>query len=374
MSGAQIWNKIKEEKYVKNTTRFEEQLDFRKELINAHEVLRSTNRHQNTTVYFLPLKNNACKDRYNYFCKFWFSIRCSMMGAFKNVEILQGPLSRSLNQILSTWEKNDIVLIVWKSNDHKKIPNGLEELKALKIPIKIGVFHIANEVDRYKWPWYEKVDFVLRNYWISVHSSNILYIPLAPQMPSKCVPETTRRWEKRKPRENLCSCIAVSLKIANERKFLWSFVGSMRGNRKLLQQQIDNSKLIKDLGTFVVAKKFGGDGEMGFGVDDPKNNFLNLAMESAFVFAPCGNVMETHRIYEAIKLGAIPVIERCGKGEDAFFGFRDIVFDTTLEMVVFVEGFISRPKELEKLQIEVQTWWEKEEKQLALNVSKLLMS
>lgn len=112
--------------------------------------------------------------------------------------------------------------------------------------------------------------------------------------------------------EAVCECGNLRHALASRREFLWNFSGSLRRNRGYILRDIGNSSLLTGKGLFLsVAGKFGGEGKFGDASEDPKGDYLTSITKSQFVFAPCGNAMETHRINEALSLGAIPVIENC---------------------------------------------------------------
>ena len=164
------------------------------------------------------------------------------------------------------------------------------------------------------------------------------------------------------------------LKPASERKYLWNFSGSLRKKRALLLRLLRQSPSLKGKGYVQVSRKFGGDGTFGSRRNNPKTAYLESIFESQFVFAPCGNVMETHRIYEAISLGAIPVIENCDPENSYFFPYRDLLVDGGPEMMVeFVRGYLHQPEEVDALQQRVYNWWQKYSQGFARNVSDTIL-
>lgn len=129
--------------------------------------------------------------------------------------------------------------------------------------------------------------------------------------------------------------------------------------------------MLRGRGYMYVSKMFGGDGMFGSIAENPKNAHLESILESQFVFAPCGNAMETHRVYEALSLGAIPVVENCDPGVSSFFPLGELLVDNGVEeMVRFVEQYIDRPDEINKLQRRVVMWWSEYVREVARNVSR----
>lgn len=275
---------------------------------------------------------------------------------------------------------DDVAVVIWRSKDHDAIPDGLADLlqwregtlrEDVRAPrVRIGVFHIANEVNRTYWPWYSAPDFVIRNYWIPDIPKHVTYVPLGPQLPNICTPRSTSRPWSPAPPEATCSCNGLGYRRSSTRKYLWNFSGSLRKKRAELLKRLRKHPLLKDRGYVQVAKKFGGDGVFGSTVNNPKNSYLESILESQFVFAPCGNAMETHRIYEALSLGAIPVIENCSPEVSHFFPYEELLIEGgTEEMVRFVESYKDKSEKIDDLQRRVTTWWISYAEEVGRNVS-----
>lgn len=85
--------------------------------------------------------------------------------------------------------------------------------------------------------------------------------------------------------------------------------------------------MIADILVLKVEHAFRGDGPMGNVEKDPRSALLEEMLDSRVVFAPCGNVMEAHHIYNAIMNGAIPIIENCEYGRSSFTTFGLVLVD-----------------------------------------------
>lgn len=352
---------------------------------------RSSSR-QNSTLYFVLEGNEInCGYRYNVVCKFWFFVRCVMLGSYDSIYIVNHS-QRALQQLITALRPNDIILFSWRTiegSNHTKLPGPAELLLKIRqssnenphlTSIRIGIFHIANERNRKQFPWYSRVDFVLRNYWIPQPPSHVLYVPLAPQYPHSCTPNTlfpngtshhVNDIVLDKSTKN-CSCGTMRSARASRRKHLWMFAGSLRRGRLQLVRRLNASSKLKNKGITKVARLFGGDGKIGSQIPDenPKSSYLKLIMESAFVFAPCGNVMETHRILEAVALGAIPVIENCEPHQSQFFPLKHLIIGNgTHGMMGFVESYIDNGKEMDRLQAKLKDWWQIYINELQKNIS-----
>lgn len=203
-------------------------------------------------------------------------------------------------------------------------------------------------------------------------SPHIEYIPLAHQMPSQCTPEFIGKSSASNESPPSCGCGGSKLTVASKRRYLYTFSGSLRRNRIGLLKKIRASPILKGRGMLLVAKSFGGDGEFDGSKRDPKHRHVQSILDSVFVFSPCGNVMETHRIYEALALGAIPVIEECeGIVTNSFFPFRELI---QKDIVAFVESYSYSPAAIDALQYSVMQWWHSYSAQLAENVARVALT
>lgn len=332
------------------------------------------------TVFFLAGSDVNCRGQFNHVCRFWYYIRCVVLARVSRVIVL--PIEKNkIETVLHQAIPNDIIIFHWRSGNHSAVPPHLQHMLSARkfrslnsTDIRVGVLHTANEKDRLNWPWYNQIDFVLRNYWIN-HDlpPHVQYIPLGGQYPDACEPDRIHpnSFEIDNP---VCSCGKIFSQKASKRPFLWSFSGSLRRNRVSLLKVLDSSVDLRTRGFKDISKTFGGDGSYGSKnkSTNPKTKYLELIRNSAFVFCPCGNVMETHRIYEVLILGAIPVIENCEPHQSDFFPFQSLLFNGPREMVAFVTKYLNQPRELDQLQSSVQNWWSKYELEIGRNVSNVV--
>lgn len=330
----------------------------------------------NRTLYLLPGNELRCGWRYNYFCKFYYSIRCHVLGGFSRVVLVQ-----TTKYIMTHAREGDVALFTFRSKRHDTRPGNLDAINAWRHAkgaasaaraLRVGVLHVSNERNRLDWPWYSDADFVLRNYWLPVFPPHVQYIPLGHQMPSSCIPESPYSahiygW---------CGCGNRTLSRGSGRRYLYSFSGSLRHGRSALISRIRQSRKLSGHGKLLISRKFGGDGDFDVkAVGNPKRPHVKSIEESAFVFAPCGNVMETHRIYEAIALGAIPVVQDCEEApNNQFFPMRDLVFPKHEDMVAFVEQFVDRPSAIDELQEFTLRWWHSYTAEIATNVTQKVLT
>lgn len=348
--------------------------------LSPPQMLSEKSENAERTVFLLPGKENRCMYQYDYVCKFWFYIRCYVYAAFPNVEMLSLGVD-AVSEFKDRAKDGDIGLVIWRSKNHSTVPEGLLELLQWRRQttelnrrtprVRVGVFHIANEKNRSDWLWYTLPDFVIRNYWIPDMPAHVTYIPLGPQLPNQCTPRSTEDSMETPKYSSTCDCHNLQYKRASKRLYLWNFSGSLRKKRAELLRRLRKSHKLQSRGFVQVAKKFGGDGVFGSLTQNPKNGYLDSILESQFVFAPCGNAMETHRIYEALALGAIPVIENCDRDASYFFPFDELLIDGgPAEMISFVEQYVDLPHETDVLQRRVMSWWSKYAELISKNVSR----
>lgn len=358
--------------------------------LHVPKISNVTQHREGSSLYLLLTGGELdCGSPYNFFCKFWFFLRCVIFANYAEIHIVNNS-DLAFEKLLTTLRPNDKVIFSYRrATSRFKLPKKaeilLEKRKASNpdsvfSTMRIGVFHVANEYGRKNFPWYSDVDFVIRNYWIPNIPPHVLYTPLPPQYPFGCEPSTLFSNTTQSYVENFiidtssnnCSCGNISTRPASERPYLWSFSGSLRRNRRKLLKALNSSSSIVNKGVVKIAKRFGGDGNFGSSVPEknPKSAHLKLIADSSFVFAPCGNVMETHRIYEAIIMGAIPVIENCEPNVAEFFPFRPLISGKNVSaMSDFVERYVEKDDEMDRMQSEMMQWWHTYIQELSNNVS-----
>jgi hypothetical protein len=147
---------------------------------------------------------------------------------------------------------------------------------------------------------------------------------------------------------------------ASERPYLWSFAGQLKSTRfkmlAALRQAGEGAEHIT--GTFDEAvEPIAGDA------------YLRLLADSVFVPCPMGNVhLESFRAYEAIELGAIPVVER----RPWLDYHRELLGDHPLPTVrswseapALIGRLRADPVALDELQGKIVAWWTARKRVLA---------
>jgi len=237
----------------------------------------------------------------------FFYLRCILLGAFHKVRLLE-----TNERVLEEARTGDVALYVYRYGGDQHLPANTWKPS--------GLWHVADEHRTDDVSIYGRYDFVLRNYWRpgvqgNISSSNVLWVPLGFVTPSGCAPEMTDQL-----RDQLlatfspeCKCNG-SLLPASQRKYLWNFVGSIRRNREKMVDSLRhlclNDSSSCGEGHLYEARGFGGDGRAGDD-SDPRHQLYAIFYQSVFTLAPCGWTMETHRIWDALAAGSIPIFEEC---------------------------------------------------------------
>lgn len=148
--------------------------------------------------------------------------------------------------------------------------------------IKVGLFHLGDEFWRESTFFYRNVDFVFRHHHKEEDHKryrNCYYLPLG------CKAGFSER---------------VIDRPINQREYLWSFAGQIKGSRN------DMIKHAKNLpgGFYYDTKQFND--PKGLSTDD----YAALLCNTQFSLCPAGNTaVECFRLYESLEAGAIPIVE-----------------------------------------------------------------
>lgn len=363
---------------------------------NTHKLPAKYDGLSNTKqkIFFVPGKETRCTDRFNYICRFWFHVRCIIFRDVRNIVVVPDYLG-GLERAAQLATRGDAIIFVTRSSHHRAPPWQLKYLLQMQknrpfseelMHVKIGVFHIAPEFGRSNWPWYKLPDFVIRMYWVSSNlPTHIISIPIGAQYLDNCMPSFIQDSIPKKLSSSTnsfemnptCSCGKKKIIPASQRPYLWSFSASIRRHRLLLVRSIQQNEKLRRRGILNIVRKFGGDNHLGSRNSslNPKTKHLKMIEQSMFVFAPCGNVMETHRLYEAISLGAIPVVENCEPKQSPFLPFRDTIINGgVVNMTNFVSQYAHNRQAVEILQKKMMNWWASYIDEVARNVSRVIMS
>ena len=222
--------------------------------------------------------------------RLFFYFRCVLFGAFDHVQGIH------LKQTVSKPITHSIVLVrsggasIWKEAK-ARYPNA-------------GVIMFADEEGRFDQSINSLSSFAMRNYWLDKMKHPAMYVLNGFNADPAFLPHRPRGQCSGPCVQSQCSG-ATDIIRASRRRHFFNFVGSLRRNRSNMISVFSAKFTMSDNnGTrykFIVRDSFGG----------PEAMYLEVLSNSAFTLCPCGNNAETHRLWEALHAGSIPVVERC---------------------------------------------------------------
>jgi len=156
----------------------------------------------------------------------------------------------------------------------------------------------ADEKGTFDRSVYSLSAFALRNYWLDDQKYPAVYIPNGFAVKSDFSPFEPSYADR--------SCSGkMTIEMASYRNHFFNFIGSLRRNRsEMIRVLRSNYPVGNDEHSRYLIKvrpDFGG----------PHQTYLSNLEQSAFTLCPCGNNPETHRLWEALHSGSIPLVERC---------------------------------------------------------------
>ena len=152
---------------------------------------------------------------------------------------------------------------------------------------RVGVLHLSDEWFTAPVDFYTEADFVFRNFYRPdvAHLPNVLFVPVGYK-------QGLHKYAVERP--------------ISDRQYYWSFAGQLGGkvSRRAMMEQAQNIP--------------GGIAYVGKGYNDSKDlsfeGYVELICDTVFVLSPAGNrCAETSRFYEALEVGAIPIVEDVSK-------------------------------------------------------------
>ncbi|WP_204139001.1 hypothetical protein [Halomicronema sp. CCY15110] len=152
---------------------------------------------------------------------------------------------------------------------------------------QIGVLHLSDEWFTSPVDFYLEADFVFRNFYRPdvAHLPHVLFVPVGYK-------QGLHKYTVERP--------------ISDRQYYWSFAGQLGGkvSRRAMMEQAQNIP--------------GGIAYVGKGYNDSQDlsfeGYVELICDTVFVLSPAGNrCAETSRFYEALEVGAIPVVEDVSK-------------------------------------------------------------
>jgi hypothetical protein len=138
------------------------------------------------------------------------------------------------------------------------------------------------------------------------------------------------------------------------KKYLWSFVGQVQNPfREKCVEVLKNIPRHLDNGLLYQVEGFGGQGN---GLE--YQTYLNICSQSKYVICPAGSMcVDSFRVYEAIKCGAIPITDRrCPRDSEDFDYWKECYPNHGL---ITVGDWSELPRVLERPvnSVTANLWW-----------------
>lgn len=201
--------------------------------------------------------------------------------------------------------------------------------------------HIGDEFYEIGADRYQCFRGVFRSYWSSVFNPKyVKVLPLGCALPDS----------------------AASIMPASQRRYAWSFIGQAgKCTRPDMVRALSTVEPHISFSTTAVrGMSFWTKGIVG-PKRIPKSEFLGILRDSAFAPAPMGNAnLESFRIYEALDVGTIPIVEK-----RMFLDyFRELLGDHPIPTVGswreardLMRRYLDDPPALDRLQQDCTQWW-----------------
>ncbi len=210
-----------------------------------------------------------------------------------------------------------------------------------------GLFHLSDEWYSGGYEFYREFDFALRNHHSSIfRNKGILTLPLGLTNGAKNTSHITP---------------------ASQRPYIWTFAGTRTATRMQMYGAFES--LRPSLAYWYDLRR----------QERPpldRREFKKLLSQTIFQPCPMGNVMlETFRVYEALEMGCIPLIE-----QRTWMPYYDRLlpdhplpsFTQWQAARTFVETYRDKPEELDRLQQRVHGWWQQTKTGLSDEVSNFI--
>ena len=231
---------------------------------------------------------------------------------------------------LDVFLDNSIYVLSADHNPLAELPNVF--FTCLKTVRSKGLFHISDEFFRGHYEPYESFDFVIRQYASGYFNCpGIITVPLGYTNELKGT---------------------GLFRPSSSRRQLWSFAGNLTPARRTM---------IKEFETITPNRCLTYGNADALTAALTKDEYRSMLSDSVFCPCPMGNVvMETYRLYEALEMGCIPLIDR----RPFMDYYRKLMpdqkipsFATWSKASQFVQNTIKSDTAVDVLQQEVYGWW-----------------
>lgn len=195
-----------------------------------------------------------------------------VLGDFEIIDVIDLKHNITVNK--------SIVISAQKKADDKLMDAYMQRIKTDNL--KVGIIHLADEHFDSNIDFYNNASFVFRNYYRSDAKKISQYFPLGYKTGISSLKE---------------------IKAIEDRTFSWSFAGQLKGTRF---DMFEAAKKVPG-GKFHLTSSWNCDSSLS------TQEYAELLNNTIFCLCPKGNSsLETFRIFEALEMGAIPIVEEHG--------------------------------------------------------------
>ncbi len=212
------------------------------------------------------------------------------------------------------------------------LPDMLNESR----PNVIGMYHMGDEKIRANYSWCLTADLIFRNYYSAKLLSTVpklRYIPIG-------------------MKTGFFPIVQETLVRASKRQINCNFIGSLRGDRLTMIQEIKNHSALH----CYLHYKMAWASRQGLS----PIKYRQILTQSTFTFAPHGNNPESMRIWEAMEAGSIPVYTLWDKADlefNSIFKPPYVVAKTWKKATATVAALLGNPAQLDQMQQDVKLFW-----------------
>ena len=270
------------------------------------------------------------------------------------------------------FKENSIVVVTHLMKNTKQYFEQLENRGITKY----GVIHLGDIYMNQDYDWYKKAQFIYRNHWAGDEfwkEKGMLDIVIEKVKFLPCGSLAIRSFDIVRHGSHL---LPIDM-----RTYDFAFIGTVLPYRDkflkdLLVQQLvkNNSYIINDmttsLGRFI---SFFGEFRSDKNLDE--FNYRRIVADSKFVLCPRGTGSDSFRIYEALEMGAIPIIED-GPEHSIPFGLDHplptVPKENWSNFKLIMEKYLKNQESTKKLQKIVNSWWVVWKEHLRTELSNLI--
>jgi hypothetical protein len=229
-------------------------------------------------------------------------------------------------------------VLAYSSNNYN-IDDILYAIKILKPKVLLHLSDENGERQKFEDIIFPKVNLVYRQYRFNKFKN---------PKNQKILPLGYHCWDENYPKIS---------KPAFDRKYIWSFIGTPKGNRKEYLSELD-----------IIKPNF-------YGVTNREEN-LEIYQNSIFVFCPIGNTnVECSRQYTASMNGCIPFLLCNDEVWNETYKHFDIIppwlhSSNINDLIKIIRNLLNNPNEIVELQKKTLKWWKDIKFEIKKNIDK----